>query len=161
MPRTNPLKTCSGCQDLTIRKALTTDEQCNRCRKLERNRIWREQNPGVMAANAKRWRDAGNKTVHPEGYAEEQRQRERARYRNDPEARERIKAATRQRRIDNPEKVKAEFKAWVEQNRPAYRKYLTDYAFNRRRNDPELPSALTRRAKHVAAASLGQRYAKQ
>ena len=77
--RANPIKNCPGCADTILRATLSVEQQCSSCRKKERNRIWRITNPGVMASNAKRWREAGNVSVRPEGYAEQQRERERRR----------------------------------------------------------------------------------
>lgn len=112
MPSKNPILTCLGCTDPETRKALPIERQCSACRKKERNRIWREQNPGAMAANARRWREAGNKSVRPEGYTEEHRRRERERYQNDPEHRRRAKEVAAVYRAAHPDKVRAANKAW-------------------------------------------------
>lgn len=137
MPKANSIKTCPGCTDADVRKHLPFEQQCSACRKKERNRVWREQNPGAMAANAKRWRDAGNKSVRPEGYAEKHRLREQDRYKNDPVARERIKATSRKRRIEKPDEVKAANKAWQKAHAVEQRRYRRDYARARRATDPE------------------------
>jgi HNH endonuclease len=128
MPAPNPIKTCPGCTDTVVRATLPIEQQCSSCRKKERNRIWRGANPGAMATNAKRWRDAGNKSERPEGYAEERRQYANAKYHNDPKVRERTKAAAAKRRAEKPEEVKAALKAWVEKNRDKVRLYNRDYA---------------------------------
>jgi 5-methylcytosine-specific restriction endonuclease McrA len=119
----NPIKTCLGCQDPAVRAELPIEQQCSACRKRERHRLWRLAHPGAMAANARRWREAGNTSVRLAEYAEQHRERERQRYQTDAAARERIKAAAKARRErigaevlvqanrewrhQNPEKVKA------------------------------------------------------
>ena len=136
MPAVNPIKTCPGCDDPVARKSLPVDQQCSGCRKKERNRVWREANPGAMALNSKRWRDAGNKTTRPVGYAEQQRIRMREQYQENPEVRERVKAAAKKRRLEKPEVIKAEMKAWLDKNRPKVREYQRLYAQDHRLNDP-------------------------
>lgn len=94
MPGLNPIKRCGGCNDAAVRALLAFAQQCSACRKKERNRLWRIANPGVLAVNAKRWREAGNVSVRPEGYAEQQRLRKAAKYRSDPAVREQAKAGS-------------------------------------------------------------------
>jgi hypothetical protein len=137
MPRPNPIKTCPGCADPIIRATLTFEQQCSPCRKKERHRLWREANPGANAANAKRWRDAGNQTVRPEGYAEQHRNRARLKYQTDAKHREAVKSRSRQRRVDKPEMVKVGLKAWVNKNYQHVRLYQNAYSRDRRTNDPE------------------------
>ena len=90
-----------------------------------------------MAKNSKRWRESGNKSVRPEGYAEKESTRKRTLYREDPAVREKAKATAKRRRKEKPETVRAENKAWVANNRPRVRLYQNDYQRNRRANDPE------------------------
>ena len=106
---------------------MPNEERCNGCRKKELNRLWRLANPGAMAAIARRWRAAGNKSVRPEGYAEQQNLRKQEKYRTDIEFREQAKAAAARRRKEKPEQVKAELKAWVDKNRVKVRLYNRDY----------------------------------
>jgi 5-methylcytosine-specific restriction endonuclease McrA len=124
MPAPNPIKTCPGCKDPVVRARLTFEQQCSPCRKKERNRIWREANPGAMAETAKRWRQAGNKTVRPEGYAEAHRERERERYQTDPEVQMRAKeAAKRQRERLGREVLNAQNREWHHKNPKKAREY--------------------------------------
>ena len=134
--KANPIKSCPGCIDSEKRKAVPFAGQCSACRKKERNRLWRDQNPGAMAANAKKWRDAGNKSERPEGYAEAQRQRHAAKYASDADYRERAKGYARKRRAEKPETVKLELKAWTAKNRDRVRSYARDYQSTRRSEDP-------------------------
>jgi hypothetical protein len=115
---------------------MPNEERCNGCRKKEANRLWRLANPGAMAATAKKWRAAGNKTVRPEGYAEQQRLRKLDRYRTDVEVREKAKTTAARRRKEKPEQVKAEVRAWVDKNRVKVRLYARDYAYERQHSDP-------------------------
>ena len=140
--KANPIKSCRGCTDAAVRAKMPHEEQCNACRKKELNRKWRLANPGAMAANARKWREAGNKNVRPEGYEEQQRLKKLEKYRNDPEHREKAKAAAKQRRLEKPDIVKAETKSWMERNRPAVRRYQSDYQRERRASDPEFHQRL-------------------
>jgi 5-methylcytosine-specific restriction endonuclease McrA len=131
MPAPNPIKTCPGCNDAVVRATLPAERQCSRCRKKERNRLWREANPGAMAANAKRWRDAGNVSARPEGYAEKHRAHESARYHNDPVANARIKAAAHARRqATDPEILNAKARAWRAANPGKSRQYYLQHRAN-------------------------------
>lgn len=141
MPRANPIKACQGCNDRAIRAALPPEQQCSQCRKKERNRLWREAHPGVMAANARRWRDAGNKTERTEAYRERERQRNRERYRRDPTVREASKRANEKRRREKPEAVRAANKAWREANLEHSRSYHRDYS-REKRQTPEGKAAV-------------------
>lgn len=127
MPAENPVKECPGCEDRDVRKTLPYEAQCNACRKKERNRLWREANPGAMAANARRWREAGNKTARPEGYAEQHRDRERNRYQEDPNHRERVKQRTKEWKKNNPERSKELITAWYEKHVDERRKYTREW----------------------------------
>ena len=117
MPAANPIKTCAGCSDLAARAAMPVAERCSPCRKKERHRLWCLINPGANAANASRWRAAGNKTARPEDYDEKQRIRNRERYHNDPEYRQRTKDhAARQRARQDKADRNAASKAWRQAN---------------------------------------------
>lgn len=128
MPAKNPISVCAGCEDTVVRAALPPEQQCSNCRKKERNRIWRAANPGAMAANAKKWREAGNKTERPAEYAEQHRTRERERYRTDPATQEAAKAAAARRRAEKPDETKAALRAWVNKNRDKVRAYNRERA---------------------------------
>lgn len=127
MPAANPIKTCPGCRDAAVRATLSFEQQCSPCRKKERHRLWRQENPSAMAEGARRWRTAGNKTVRPEGYAERHRERERLRYQTSAAVRERAKAYARYYRKNNPEKVKALRAKWLADNPDYVRKYNQVY----------------------------------
>jgi hypothetical protein len=114
--RANPITSCAGCTDQTVRASLPFEQQCSPCRKKERNRLWRESNPGAMAANAKRWREAGNKSQRPEGYAEQHRTYSRERYHTDPVVQAATKAANEKRRREKPEEVREAMRRWQEAN---------------------------------------------
>lgn len=124
MPTKNPLAECRGCQDSEIRASLVLSEQCTACRKKERNRLWREANPGAAAATAKRWRGAGNKSARPADYVEKQRERANKKYAENPEVRERAKAAAKHRRTQrDPEELRKEHAAWLAANPGKTREY--------------------------------------
>lgn len=124
MPARNPIASCPGCADRVVRAALPVEQQCSPCRKKEHHRLWCEANPGANAGNAKRWREAGNKTVRPEGYAEQERVRNRERYQNDSVVKAAAKAsAKRQRERLGPEVLKAQHDAWLAINPGKTRQY--------------------------------------
>lgn len=138
MPAKNPLLECPGCRDALCRAQLSVDQQCSGCRKKERNRLWRLANPDAMAANAKRWRDAGNKSSRPDDYAEWHRQTERERYRSDPDTkiaakaraaaqreqlgRDRLNEIAREWRKKNPEKSRVYYLQHIAKLAPEERK---------------------------------------
>ena len=132
---TNPLKSCPGCADREIRQTLTIDKMCSPCRKKERNRLWREQNPGVLAANAKAWRAAGNKAQRSSESLERQKVAQRTKYAENAEFRERAKRYAAEQRARDPEKARADVKRWVEENRVGYRVYQRNYTRIRRAED--------------------------
>lgn len=114
---TNPIKTCPGCTDPVVRITLSFDQQCSPCRKKERHRLWRIANPNATAANAKRWRDAGNISVRPQEYEDEHRERERRRYHENPNTNAAAKArAVVQRERKGPELLAVEAREWRAQN---------------------------------------------
>lgn len=138
MPRANPIKTCPGCTDAEVRKSLPLDQQCTACRKKERHRLWREAHPGAMAANAKRWRQAGNKTARSDEYKARARERERLRYQTSPEVQARVKEANRRRRERlGPEALREQMRQWRAKNLVSARRYHREYSARRRAADPE------------------------
>lgn len=124
MPAKNPILSCVGCDDAAARALLTWEQQCSPCRKKERNRLWRIENPDAMATNAKRWREAGNKSVRPDGYAEQQRQRKTEKYHSDPATRARVKVGgQRWREKVGNEHLARQAKEWREKNPGKTREY--------------------------------------
>ena len=113
MPAPNPIKSCAGCADAVVRAALLPAQQCSPCRKKERHRLWRAEHGAEAAERAKAWRDAGNKSVRPPEYAEEHKNRERERYRADPETRAAKKESAAQRRARlGKEVLSAQHREW-------------------------------------------------
>lgn len=114
-------ESCAGCLDREVRMTLGPELLCAACRKKERNRKWHAEHPGQNAARAKAWREAGNKSPRSDAYREKHRQRERDRYANDAEHRERQKENARMYRQANQEKVKISQRAWMQKNQEKYR----------------------------------------
>lgn len=129
-------KTCAGCIDREARKAIQNDDLCAKCRKKERNRAWRESNPGAMAISAKQWRDAGNKTNRSPELLARQRSARLSRYHDDQAVRDKAIADARKRRLAKPDVVKAENAAWRAAHGPELRAYHAEYQRNRRATDP-------------------------
>ncbi|MDD2878474.1 MAG: HNH endonuclease [Acidiphilium sp.] len=137
MPAANPIKHCPGCDDPNIRSSIPFELQCSPCRKKERNRIWREANPGAMASNAKRWREAGNKPNRPADYNKKRAIAHREKYHSDEIFRLKCKESAKQYRTGNPEKVRLLLSEWRKKNIDHSRKYHREYNSNRKANDPE------------------------
>jgi HNH endonuclease len=106
-----------------MRASLPFEQQCSPCRKRERNRLWREANPDAMAANAKRWREAGNKSERPEGYAEWHRDYAKQRYASDPAVKVATKTANDKRRREKRDEVNATMRQWHAANPEKKREY--------------------------------------
>jgi 5-methylcytosine-specific restriction endonuclease McrA len=121
---------CQGCEDLERRKTLSPEQLCKLCAKKESRRRWEEKNPGANAANSKKWRDAGNKTVRPEDYNEKEATRKRELYASDPEYRKRRKNSAYIWRNKNPEKAEENTRNWKQKNKDKVRGYVRKWNGN-------------------------------
>jgi ribosomal protein L37E len=125
--------------EFSVRKARKDgiDIVCKTCKSAE-NAAYRADpiNRGKNIQNAANWRAAGNKTVRPESYAAEHNAREKARYVNDAEYRDRQRVYKAKRRRENPEYYARKNREYQLARAFEIRAYNRNYMKTRKENDP-------------------------